>query len=216
MFKNSQKISIGKHFLISLLFIVLIFTSVGISLDGVCATDLNQTADGIKSELIMEDKLGNSQENVLNSNLEVDNSLGAQNSEILGKTITVEGGKFSDIQNAIDRADEGDTIKLKGTYVAEKVNGSISVTKPLKFTADSTATLDGKKMTLIFDVVKAAKGSTFNNIKFINAYLYGIYNYQLIVFSIKNVGEVMNNEFENSLTSYPIEFINSILNIKSK
>ena len=171
MFKNSQKISISKHFLISLLFIVLIFTSVGVSMGDVCASDLNQSMDGIKSELNIEDKLGNSQENILNTNLEVDNSLSAtQNDEILGKTISLSNGKFSDIRNAISNANDGDTIKLKGTFTAEKSDDYIRVDKKLKFTADSMVTLNGKGISRIFDVGDTAKGSTFNNIKFINAY----------------------------------------------
>ena len=56
MFKNSQKISISKHFLISLLFVILIFTSIGGGIDDVCASDIDQTVYGIDSELNVEDK----------------------------------------------------------------------------------------------------------------------------------------------------------------
>ena len=37
-----------------------------------------------------------------------------------------------------------------------------------------------------------------------------------MAFILKNSGNMMNNEFEDSLNSYPIELINSKLNTKSK
>ena len=171
MFKNSQKILISKHFLISLLFIVLIFTYVGVSIDEVCASDLNQSVDGVKSELNIEDKLENSQKSIVNSNMEIDDSLGvSQNSEILGRTITPSGNTFASIRQAIDNANDGDTIKLSGTYSAEKAYDQILLDKKIKFTADSMATLNGKGKTLIFDIDTSGAGSSFNNIKFINGY----------------------------------------------
>ena len=171
MFRNSQKILISRHFLISLLFIILIFTSVGVSIDDVCASDLNQTSDEIKSELNVEDKLENSQENIVNSNNEVDDYLGAsQESEILGKTITVTGNTFASIRKAIEDADDGDTIKLSGTYHAEKALDQIVLKKNIHFVGESQATLDGKGKTHIFDIDGSAADSSFKNIKFKNGY----------------------------------------------
>ena len=171
MFKSSQKIFIGKHFLIPLLFIVLIFASFGASMDDVCAHDLNQSADGISSELNIEDKLENSQENILNTKVESDEQLSVSQNEILG--ITPSGNTFQSINDAIERANEGDTIKLSGTYSAQKAYDQIRVTKKLTFTADSSATLDGKGLTQIVRVEKTAGGTSFSNINFINAYFDG-------------------------------------------
>ena len=171
MFKSSQKISISKHFLIPLLFIVLIFASFGANMDDVCAHDLNQSADGISSELNIEDKLENSQENILNTNVESDEQLSAGQNEILG--ITPTGNTFQSINDAIEMANEGETIKLSGTYYAQRAYDQIKVTKKITFTADSSATLDGKGLTQIVRVEKTAGGSSFNNIKFINAYFDG-------------------------------------------
>ena len=73
-------------------------------MDDVCAHDLNQSADGISSELNIEDKLENSQENILNTNVESDEQLSAGQNEILG--ITPTGNTFQSINDAIERANE--------------------------------------------------------------------------------------------------------------
>ncbi len=173
MFKNSQ-ISISKHFIISLLFIVFIFTSVGVNVNDVCAHDLNQSVDGITSELNIEDKLENSQEDILNTNVEIDEYVSvSQDSEVLGAVVTPKNHTFAGIREAIKSANEGDTIKLSGTYVAQKELDQINLNKKLKITADSTAILDAKGLTRIFIVTDNAKGSSFNNLKFLNAHYDG-------------------------------------------
>ncbi|WP_407374145.1 hypothetical protein [Methanobrevibacter sp.] len=170
MFKNCQKMTISKCFLISLACIVLIFTSFGIAMDGAYAVDLNQSAGEIESELNVEDKLGNSQEEILNSKIESEYELNAaQDNEILGSTISLlSGGTFSDIKKAVNNAKNGDTIKLKGTFVAEKAYDQINIDKKLTIMSDSSATLNAKGLTYILNIKTNAAGSTLKNLKFIN------------------------------------------------
>ena len=174
MFKNSQKISISKHFLISLAFIVLLFASFGVSVDESYASDLNQSAIGLESELNVEDKLENSQKDSLSMSLENSDSLGvSKNNEILGAEYTLNGGTFADIRNKVNSAKSGDTIKLKGTFVAEKNFDYILVNKKLTFIGDSSTKLDAKKLTHMFVINSTGAGSTFKNIKFVNGYRNG-------------------------------------------
>ena len=92
------------------------FTFVGVCMDDVCASDLNQNATGIENELNIEDKLGNSQENILNTNLNEQQTFGVDpNNEIS----LLKGGKFSDIRDAINSAKKDYVIKLGGTFKAE-------------------------------------------------------------------------------------------------
>ena len=191
MFKNSQKISISKHFLISLLFVILIFTSIGVGIDDAYASDMDYTVSGIDSGLNVEDKLGNSQENLLNTNLDSDNSVNrAQDSEILGNTINLlNGGKFSDIRNAITNANDGDTIKLEGTFESENEYDEIYLTKSLTFTSDSMATLDCKNLSRVFFISSGGKFSEFNNLKIINSNqieYYGAIHVKAVNVTIKN------------------------------
>ena len=191
MFKNSQKISISKHFLISLLFVILIFTSIGVSIDDACASDVNQTVSEIDSELNVEDKLGNSQENGMNTNADEDNSLrSAQDSEVLGKTIyLLNGGKFSDIRNAVNNANDGDTIKLEGTFVSENEYDQITLNKPVSFTSDSMATLDCKNLSRAFYIRAGGQCSSFYNLNIINSNqieYYGAIHIKAVNVTIKN------------------------------
>ena len=59
------------------------------------------------------------------------NTVSSENNSILNKEITVSGNSFSEIQNAINSANEGDTIILKGTY--NLVESQIQVNKKLSF-----------------------------------------------------------------------------------
>ncbi|WP_458403426.1 hypothetical protein [Methanobrevibacter sp.] len=171
MFKNSQKIAISKYFLISLLCVVLIFTSFGMCVDNVSAAELNQSAGEIESELNVEDKLGNSQDEILFSNIEVEDTLNAaRDSDVLEATVSLNGGTFTDIRNAINGASNGDTIKLSGTFKAEKENDHINLKKKVNIISDSSATLDGKGMSFMFYVNTASAGSTFKNLIFTNGY----------------------------------------------
>ena len=162
MLKNIQKIVISKTFLISLILICLMFTSIGISLEADYASDLNETSEiGMKVEL--EDKLESSQENEM---VRVNNN----ENELLQASYSLDGGTFSDIQNIINRASSGDTIKLSGTFVSTNSSDTITVNKKLTITSPSTATLDGKNSATILKISSGGAQSKFNNLKFINGH----------------------------------------------
>ena len=95
------------------------------------------------------------------------NTVSSENNSILNKEITVSGNSFSEIQNAINSANEGDTIILKGTY--NLVESQIQVNKKLSFVGTDNAILDGKSKSRICHVL--ANGVTFKNITFQNAKL---------------------------------------------
>lgn len=70
--------------------------------------------------------------------------------EILGATHTLNGGSFQNIQDTVDSASSGDTIKLSGTFTASSGLKYIKVNKKLKITSSSQATLNGKQSSGIF------------------------------------------------------------------
>lgn len=109
MLKNNGKIVIGKNILLCIAVICLMFTVVGFSAENSFAAELNDTVDeiGIESDDIA--KLENSQENeILEAN--------SDDNDVLSAERTVTGNTFKDIQNAIDKANPGDSIKLNGEY----------------------------------------------------------------------------------------------------
>ncbi|MDO5860651.1 hypothetical protein [Methanobrevibacter sp.] len=176
MLKKTQKIATGKNFLISMLFICLIFATFGLNMDDSYAVDLNETGSGMEIGLDVEDTLENSHDELAST---VDNQenrlLSAVNSrenEILTGSYVLNGGTFSDIQNRIDRASAGDKIYLNGNFVSESNNDGIVVNKRLDFISGTSATLNGKNSVGIISVTKNGGGSTFTNLKFINGYAF--------------------------------------------
>ena len=162
MLKNIQKIVISKTFLISLILICLMFTSIGGSMEANYASDLNETSE-IGMEIDLEDKLESSQE----KEMVMTNT---QENELLQASYSLDGGTFSDIQNVINRASSGDTIKLSGTFVSTDSSDTITVNKKLTITSPSTATLDGKNSTAIMKINSGGAQSKFTNLKFINGH----------------------------------------------
>ena len=77
--------------------------------------------------------------------------------ELLSKTFSLNGGKFSDIQKLINNANNGDTIKLSGLFKSD--GKQITVNKKLTITSSSGVTLDGNSKTRIFNINSNAKGS---------------------------------------------------------
>ena len=95
-----------------------------------------------------------------------------ENEDLLTKTYSLNGGKFSDIQKVINKAKNGDTIKLTGSF---KSNGKqITINKKLTITSSEGATLDGNGKSRIFNVKSNANGLVINNIIFKNALTTGI------------------------------------------
>ena len=163
MLSKTQKIAISKNFIISMLFISLIFAAFGLSLEVNYASDLNEDGNGLNMKLNIQDKLENSQTDEL---LEVD----TDNGNILTANYVVEGRTFQDIQNMIDGASVGDKIILVGDYHSNGRESTVNITKRLTITSTSTATLDGKGISGILAVDNRAAGSVISNLKFINAH----------------------------------------------
>ena len=163
MLSKTQKIAISKNFIISMLFISLIFVAFGLSLEVNYASDLNDDGNGLSMKLNIEDKLENSQTDEL---MEVD----TDNENILAANYVVEGRTFQDIQNKINGASVGDTIILVGDYHSNGHESTVNITKRLTITSTSTATLDGNGISGILAVDNRAAGSVISNLKFINAH----------------------------------------------
>ncbi|MDO5831703.1 MAG: hypothetical protein Q4Q14_02595, partial [Methanobrevibacter sp.] len=162
MLKNIQKIVISKSFLITMLFICLMFTSVGVNIENSYAVDLNESGD-LGFEINVEDKLENSQDNqmvLMNSN----------EKDVLGQTIRVNDGTFDNIRTAISSAKNDDIIELNGNFKASSSDDVIEVNKRLTFTSPSQATLDAQNYCTIFKVTSGGAQSTFKNLKFVNGY----------------------------------------------
>ena len=155
MFKN--KIAISKNFLIAICFISLILFAV----NTVNAVDLNDTSNvdtiGIEASgsinAIDEDKLENSQQDMLSQ----------------AKTVVLNGGKFSNIQDLIHyNLSDGDTIILNGEFTTDRAESHIIVYKNINFTSTSQAVLDAKNLAGIFVVEAGGSGSSFSNLIFKN------------------------------------------------
>lgn len=136
------------------------FTAFGFGVENSFAADLNETVDEIGLESDDTVKLENSQTKQI---MEV----GSQDSnETLQATRTPSGNTYQSIKDAIDAASAGDTIKLSGTYYS---NGNqIVINKKLNIMSDNSATLDGKHLSVAFQINENGAGTTFKNLKFIN------------------------------------------------
>ena len=172
MFKNGQNIAISKRFLVPLLFVLLIFTSFGVTMEDNYAIDLNQSDDGIMGELNLEDKLENSHENIVNINSQEDESLNAMENNVRSGTTHYlnHGGTFDDIRSKVNLANPGDTIELNGIFKATKAGDRIAVDKKIAFTSTSGATLNGMGKSYMFLLQTGSDYSSFDNLNFINGY----------------------------------------------
>ena len=83
-----------------------------------------------------------------------DNLENSQNDIVQGSEITVNGGKFSDIQKAIDNVDDGGTIHLNGYYSAQNNDAVVYVNKNIKIVGGSNAVLDEKIFLVFFQFKK--------------------------------------------------------------
>lgn len=162
MLNKTQKIAISKNFIISLLFICLIFAAIGLGMEDSYAAGLNEKGVGIAMEFDIEDKLGNSQVNEI---MGVDKS----SENHLAADYYVGQGTFENIQNAINNAQAGDSIYLAGDYTANGNESTINIDKMLKITSSSSANLDGGGISSIFYIKGNASGSVISNLRFINA-----------------------------------------------
>lgn len=171
MFKNKQK-----HFLISVLLMILFLAASGTAF----SADLNETSE-VSEVSVCKDNLENSQNDVVGSS-----------------EITLNGGKFSDIQKAIDNVGDGGTIHLNGYYSAQNNDSVIYVNKNIRIAGGLDTVLDGKNISCIFSIQKTGSNCQISNLKFVNGM--DVHGGAMIILG-KNV-VVENSVFENNYANH--------------
>ncbi len=173
--KNVINMKYAKIFLISLLLLVLFSTCV------VCASEdvsnYNLTVENQNSDLT-----GNCDEQIIETADFADE-------ETLHASVTVSGKTFKDIENAIDGASSGDTIKLTGTYTGGGspiyVDKTVTIQGP---SATNKATLDAKGLSGI--ILTGNAKVTLKNIIFKNS------NGDMVI--LDNGATIQNCNFQDS------------------
>lgn len=171
MFKNKQK-----YFLISVLLMILFLAASGTAF----SADLNETSE-VPEVSVCKDNLENSQNNVVGSS-----------------EITLNGGKFSDIQKAIDNVGDGGIIYLNGYYSAQNNDSVIYVNKNIRIAGGLDTVLDGKNISCIFSIQKTGSNCQISNLKFVNGM--DVHGGAMIILG-KNV-VVENSVFENNYANH--------------
>lgn len=171
MFKNKQK-----YFLISVLLMILFLAASGTAF----GADLNENLE-VPEVSVCKDNLENSQNDIVGSS-----------------EITLNGGKFSDIQKAIDDIDNGGTIHLNGYYSAQNKDSHVYVNKNINIVGGSDTVLDGKNISCIFSIQKTGSNCQISNLKFVNG-MSG-HGGAMIVLG-KNV-VIKDSVFENNYADY--------------
>lgn len=171
MFKNKQK-----YFLISVLLMILFLAALGTAF----SADLNETSE-VPEVSVCKDNLENSQNDVVGSS-----------------EITLNGGKFSDIQKAIDNVGDGGTIHLNGYYSAQNNDSVIYVNKNIRIAGGLDTVLDGKNISCIFSIQKTGSNCQISNLKFVNGM--DVHGGAMIILG-KNV-VLENSVFENNYANH--------------
>lgn len=171
MFKNKQK-----YFLISVLLVILFLAASGTAF----SADLNETSE-VPEVSVCKDNLENSQNDVVGSS-----------------EITLNGGKFSDIQKAIDNVGDGGTIHLNGYYSAQNNDSVIYINKNIRIAGGLDTVLDGKNISCIFSIQKTGSNCQISNLKFVNGM--DVHGGAMIILG-KNV-VVENSVFENNYANH--------------
>lgn len=171
MFKNKQK-----YFLISVLLMILFLAASGTAF----SADLNETSE-VPEVSVCKDNLENSQNDIVGSS-----------------EITLNGGKFSDIQKAIDNVGDGGTIYLNGYYSAQNNDSVIYVNKNIRIAGGLDTVLDGKNISCIFSIQKTGSNCQISNLKFVNGM--DVHGGAMIILG-KNV-VVENSVFENNYANH--------------
>ena len=124
--------------------------------------DVNLPADGNEA-VIVEDHLNS--ENDIETNFEdsINESVLSQGAS--QKTITVNGGSFDDIQNAVNEANDGDTIELNGTF--EGSGNTINLNKNLTICGNQNTVLDAKNLSRI--IGSGGRDICIKNLRLINS-----------------------------------------------
>lgn len=171
MFKNKQK-----YFLISVLLMILFLAASGTAF----SADLNETSE-VPEVSVCKDNLENSQNDIVESS-----------------EITLNGGKFSDIQKAIDNVGDGGTIHLNGYYSTQNNDSVIYVNKNIRIAGGLDTVLDGKNISCIFSIQKTGSNCQISNLKFVNGM--DVHGGAMIILG-KNV-VVENSVFENNYANH--------------
>ena len=171
MFKNKKK-----YFLISVLLMILFLAASGTAF----SADLNETSE-VPEVSVCKDNLENSQNDIVGSS-----------------EITLNGGKFSDIQKAIDNVGDGGTIYLNGYYSAQNNDSVIYVNKNIRIAGGLDTVLDGKNISCIFSIQKTGSNCQISNLKFVNGM--DVHGGAMIILG-KNV-VVENSVFENNYANH--------------
>lgn len=144
------------------------------------SADLNETSE-VPEVSVCKDNLENSQNDVVGSS-----------------EITLNGGKFSDIQKAIDNVGDGGTIHLNGYYSAQNNDSVIYVNKNIRIAGGLDTVLDGKNISCIFSIQKTGSNCQISNLKFVNGM--DVHGGAMIILG-KNV-VVENSVFENNYANH--------------
>lgn len=144
------------------------------------SADLNETSE-VPEVSVCKDNLENSQNDVVGSS-----------------EITLNGGKFSDIQKAIDNVGDGGTIHLNGHYSAQNNDSVIYVNKNIRIAGGLDTVLDGKNISCIFSIQKTGSNCQISNLKFVNGM--DVHGGAMIILG-KNV-VVENSVFENNYANH--------------
>ncbi|WP_405294342.1 hypothetical protein [Methanobrevibacter sp.] len=187
MLKNRKRF-IGGNFLLCIVVICLIFTAVGYGVDNSFAVELNDTSAEIGLESNDMERLENSQYNEI---LEVDSQ---DSQDILGVIIEPKGNSFADIQEAINSAHDGDTVKLSGTYYTTGKGHMYIQNKKITLTSDTGAICDARNVERCLDINGGGSGTVISNIKFIN----GNYDVGSAIFVNTNNVRIENCIFEDN------------------
>ena len=131
------------------IFLVLFF----ISITCVSASELNSTFD--ESDFEFESEYENLK-------------LGSKKNNIIGNQYSLNGTRFSDIQNVIVNASHGDTIILNGNFHAENDSSTIVIDKKLNIYSTDGAVLDARGLSGIFRLNEGSAGSVISGLTFIN------------------------------------------------
>lgn len=141
MFKNKRK-----YFFISMISLISVLATMGVSF----SADLNETFE-VQEMNVTKDNLENSQNDIVQSN-----------------ELTLNGGKFSDIQKSIDKVVDGGKIYLNGYYSADSNDSVVFINKNIEIIGNSNTILDGKNISCIFSIQESGSGSIINSLKFAN------------------------------------------------
>ncbi|MDO5850039.1 MAG: hypothetical protein Q4P14_02390, partial [Methanobacteriaceae archaeon] len=115
-------------------------------------------------------------------------------------SLNANGGSFSDIQNLINRASDGDTITIEGTFIGSGTH--ITINKNISIISTTGATLDAKGLSNIFYIT--ARTVYLENLNFINGkdeYGGAIYAVDTVSGSTGSSLNIVNSKFKNNNAS---------------